>query len=103
MMKKDYTLEIQADNNFSILNRIINTLNRRRIRIRQMSAMETEEDFRRGIAIFILHTTPDLMEKAKHQLEKLIEVESATYSEGNERYLEFTDAHYNRLEKIQHG
>jgi acetolactate synthase small subunit len=102
-MKKDYTLEIQADNNFSILNRIINTLNRRRIRIRQMSARETEEDFRRGIALFVLHTTPDLMEKTKHQLEKLIEVESAVYTEGNERYLEFTEVYGNKLERIQNG
>jgi hypothetical protein len=48
----------------------------------------------------VLHTTPDLMEKTKHQLEKLIEVESAVYTEGNERYLEFTEAYCNKLERI---
>lgn len=33
-MKQDYTLELVAENNFSILNRIVNVLNRRRVRIK---------------------------------------------------------------------
>jgi acetolactate synthase-1/3 small subunit len=87
-MKKDYTLEIQADNNFSILNRIINVLNRRRVRIRKLAAMEVEEDFSRGVAVFILYSTSDVMEKVKGQLEKLIEVEKAVYYPGSEMYYE---------------
>jgi acetolactate synthase small subunit len=89
-MKKDFTLEILADNNFSILNRIINTLNRRRVRIRKLSAMEVENDFRQGVAVFILYTTSEMMEKVKHQLEKLIEVESAVYYPGSEVFYQLS-------------
>ena len=74
-MKQDFTLEIASDNNFSILNRIVNVLNRRRVRIKKLMAHENEDDFRKGGAIILVFTTPDLIEKIKHQLEKLIEVE----------------------------
>lgn len=82
-MKQEFTLEIAADNSFSILNRIVNVLNRRRVRIKKLIAYEDEDDFRRGDAIILLYTTADLMEKVKHQLEKLIEVEYANYHEGD--------------------
>lgn len=85
-MKQEYTLEILSDNNFSVLNRIVNVLNRRRVRIKKLIATENEEDFTRGSAILLVYTTPDLIEKLKHQLEKLIEVEQANYYEGNSRY-----------------
>lgn len=90
-MKQDFTLEIAADNNFSILNRIVNVLNRRRVRIKRLIAHENEDDFRRGGAILWLYTTTDLMEKIKHQLEKLIEVESANYTEGSELFIELSE------------
>lgn len=85
-MKQEFTLEIVSDNNFSILNRIVNVLNRRRVRIKKLIAHENEEDFTRGAAIILVYTTADLMEKVKHQLEKLIEVEHANYYEGSNRY-----------------
>jgi acetolactate synthase small subunit len=90
-MKQDFTLEIASDNNFSILNRIVNVLTRRRVRIKKLIAHENEDDFRKGGAVLLLHTTPDLMEKVKHQLEKLIEVEYANYSNGSEQYLELSE------------
>jgi acetolactate synthase small subunit len=89
-MKQDFTIEVSADNNFSVLNRIINVLNRRRVRIKKLFAHEDEDDFRRGGATVLLHTTPEMMEKVKHQLEKLIEVERAVYYEGSEWYFETT-------------
>jgi acetolactate synthase-1/3 small subunit len=89
-MKQDFTIEVAADNNFSILNRIINVLNRRRVRIKRLVAHEDENDFRRGGATMLLHTTPDMIEKVKHQLEKLIEVESAVYYEGSSVYTEIS-------------
>ena len=92
-MKQEFTLEISADNNFSILNRIVNVLNRRRVRIKKLVAHEAEGDFRKGVAILLLYTTPDLMEKVKHQLEKLIEVEHANYAEGSELYFELSEHH----------
>ena len=85
-MKQEFTLEIAADNNFSILNRIVNVLNRRRVRIKKLIATENEEDFTRGGAILLIYTTADLMDKVKYQLEKLIEVEQANYYEGSHRY-----------------
>ncbi len=85
-MKQEYTLDILSDNNFSVLNRIVNVLNRRRVRIKKLIATENEEDFTRGSAILLVYTTPDLIEKLKHQLEKLIEVEQANYYEGDSRY-----------------
>jgi acetolactate synthase small subunit len=90
-MKQEFTLEISADNNFSILNRIVNVLNRRRVRIKKLIAHEHEGDFRKGGAILLLYTTTDLMEKIKHQLEKLIEVEEANYYEGSKLYFELSE------------
>lgn len=87
-MKQEFTLEIGAENNFSILNRIVNVLNRRRVRIKRLMAHEHETDFKKGGAVLLLHTTPDLMEKVKHQLEKLIEVEYAHYVSGSSFYYE---------------
>jgi len=90
-MKRDFTIEIAADNNFSVLNRIINVLNRRRVRIKRLMAHEDENDFRRGGATMLLHTTPEMIEKVKHQLEKLIEVENAIYFEGSDVYHELSN------------
>jgi acetolactate synthase regulatory subunit len=90
-MKQDFTLELTADNNFSVLNRIINILNRRRVRIKKMMAHENENDFRRGGVIMLLFTTPDLMEKVVAQLEKLIEVDSVKVYQGNTEYFELSE------------
>ena len=90
-MKLDFTLELTADNNFSVLNRIINILNRRRVRIKKMMAHENENDFRRGGVIMLLFTTPDLMEKIVAQLEKLIEVDSVKVYQGNNEYFELSE------------
>lgn len=85
-MKQEFTLEIAADNNFSILNRIVNVLNRRRVRIKKLVAHENDDDYTRGGAVLLIYTTADMIEKLKHQLEKLIEVETANYYEGSHRY-----------------
>lgn len=82
-MKQDFTIELAADNNFSVLNRIINVLNRRRVRIKKLKAHENESDCRTGAVIMLVYTTRDMVEKIKVQLEKLIEVEYVTYHEGN--------------------
>ena len=85
-MKQEFTLEIAADNNFSILNRIVNVLNRRRVRIKKLIATENEEDYTKGGAVLLIYTTLDMVEKVKHQLEKCIEVENANYYEGSNHY-----------------
>jgi acetolactate synthase small subunit len=90
-MKQEFTLAIAADNNFSILNRIVNVLNRRRVRIKKLIAHENDSDFTRGGAIMLIYTTADMVEKVKHQLEKLIEVESAVYHEGSTMYYELSE------------
>jgi acetolactate synthase small subunit len=95
-VKKEFTLDILSDNNFSILNRIVNVLNRRRVRIKNLIAHEKEADFRRGSAILLLYTTPDIMEKVKHQLEKLIEVEYANYTEGSQLFFELAEKSYRK-------
>jgi acetolactate synthase small subunit len=89
--KQDFTIEITSDNNFSVLNRIINVLNRRRVRIKKLMAHEHEGDFRRGGAILLLYTTPDLIEKVKVQLEKLIEVEEVNCYAGSNAYTDFSE------------
>jgi acetolactate synthase small subunit len=81
-MMQDFTLEIHSDNSFSVINRIVNILSRRRIRIRKLIAHEN--DFQRGVAVILLNTTEEMMEKVKHQMEKLIEVEYAIYYEGSD-------------------
>ena len=91
MLKQDFTLELSSDNNFSVLNRIINILNRRRVRVKKMMAFENEDDFRRGGIIMLLYTTPDLMEKVKVQLEKLIETDEVNVFEGSSSYAEFSE------------
>lgn len=90
-MKQDWTLELTADNNFSILNRIVNVLNRRRVRIRKLVAHENAEDIHKGGATLLLYTSPELMEKVKHQLEKLIEVESVEYYPGSVLFYELNE------------
>lgn len=90
-MKQDFTMELSSDNNFSVLNRIINILNRRRVRIKKLMAHENEDDFRRGGVIMLLYTTHDMAEKIKVQLEKLIEVDEVSYTEGNNAYFEVSD------------
>ena len=85
-MKQDLKLFLTADNNFSVLNRIINVLNRRRVRIRTLEAQENPEDFRRGRVTMLIHTTPEMAEKVKLQLEKLIEVDEVSYH-ANTLYL----------------
>lgn len=90
-MKQEFTIEISSDNNFSVLNRIINVLNRRRVRIKKLMAHENEDNFRKGGAIILVHTTPDLIEKVKHQLEKLIEVDRANYFSGSEYYITLSE------------
>jgi acetolactate synthase small subunit len=90
-MKSDFTIEISAENNFSILNRIVNVLNRRRVRIKKLMAHEYDGDFRRGSAILLLHTTEDMIHKVIPQLEKLIEVEEVRYYHGSNAYLEFSE------------
>ncbi len=87
-MKQDYTLILNADNNFSVLNRIINVLNRRRVRIKKMMAHEHEDDFKRGGMVLLLFTTADLMEKVKLQMEKLIEVDEVIVQLGSAAYVE---------------
>ncbi len=90
-MKKEFTLHVSADNNFSILNRIVNVLNRRRVRIKKLIAHENDDDFTRGGAVILIYTTTELVEKVKHQLEKLIEVEAADYHEGSAMYYELSE------------
>ena len=90
-MKKEFTIEVRSDNNFSILNRIINVLNRRRVRIKKLTAHENDDNFRKGGATLLLYTTPEMVEKVRLQLEKLIEVESATYREGSSLYFELNE------------
>ena len=90
-MNQDFTMELTSDNNFSVLNRIINILNRRRVRVKKLMAHENEDDFRRGGVVMLLYTTHDLIEKVKVQLEKLIEVEEVNYHEGSSAYMELSE------------
>ncbi len=83
MMKRDFILEVFAQNNFSVLNRMVNIFNRRRIRIKSIFATELDDDYHRGKATFRVHTSEDMLEKARLQLEKLIEVEHAVLLEDS--------------------
>jgi acetolactate synthase small subunit len=87
-MKQEYTIVLSADNNFSVLNRIINVLNRRRVRIKKLMAFEDENDFRRGGVLLLIYSTEDLVEKVKQQLEKLIEVDEVAVHPGSSVYFE---------------
>lgn len=90
-MKQEFTLEIESDNNFSVLNRIVNVLNRRRVRIKKLLAHENEGDFRRGGAVLLLYTTAEMIEKVKLQLEKQIEVDEVKVYEGSTSYFELNE------------
>lgn len=80
--KRDFTLEVYAENGFSVLNRMINILNRRRIRIKKITATEFDEDYRKGYACFVLHTTSEQLSRTRPQIEKLIEVERTVLLEN---------------------
>ncbi len=86
-MKKDFTLIVFAQNNFSVLNRMINICNRRRIRIKKLLGYELE-DPRRGEACFILHDTEEMVNKVRLQIDKLIEVEETQLHEGESAFYE---------------
>ena len=75
-MNKDFTLDVFSDNGFNILNRMINICNRRRVRIKSLTAYEFQENIYKGAASFILNTTHDMAYKVQQQIDKLIEVES---------------------------
>lgn len=85
-MNKDFTLDVFADNGFNILNRMINICNRRRVRIKSLTAFEYEENFHKGAASFVLYTCLDMAYKVQQQIDKLIEVEKTTLSEGENDY-----------------
>ncbi len=74
-MTRDFTLDVFSDNGFNILNRMINICNRRRVRIKSLTAFELEEDIHKGAATLVLHTTADMAVKVQLQIEKLIEVD----------------------------
>lgn len=84
-MKKDFTLIVYAENNFSVLNRMINICNRRRVRIKKLIAYELDNPHR-GEACFILYTTADVAEKVQLQVDKLIEVEQTRLEDGAELF-----------------
>ena len=75
-MHKDFTLDVFSDNGFNILNRMINICNRRRVRIKSLTAFEFQENIYKGAASFILNTTDDMAFKVQQQIDKLVEVES---------------------------
>jgi len=56
-----------------------------------MMAHENENDFRRGGVIMLLHTTADMMDRVKDQLEKLIEVDKVAFYEGNGMYADLSE------------
>ena len=75
-MNSDFTLDVFSDNGFNILNRMINICNRRRVRIKSLTAYEFQENIYKGAASFILNTTHEMAFKVQQQIDKLIEVES---------------------------
>ena len=75
-MNSDFTLDVFSDNGFNILNRMINICNRRRVRIKSLTAYEFQENIYKGAASFILNTTHETAFKVQQQIDKLIEVES---------------------------
>lgn len=84
-MKKDFTLIVYAENNFSVLNRMINICNRRRVRIKKLMGYELD-DPHRGEACFILYATEEVALKVQLQIDKLIEVERTVLEEGVEAF-----------------
>lgn len=85
-MNKDFTLDVFAENGFNVLNRMINICNRRRVRVKSLTAFEYEEDFHKGAASFVLFTTYEIAFKVQQQIDKLIEVEKTTLTEGINDY-----------------
>jgi acetolactate synthase small subunit len=84
-MTSDFTLDVFSDNGFNILNRMINICNRRRVRIRSISAFEFENVYE-GAACFVMHTTYEMAYKVQQQIDNLIEVERTLLTEGEDAY-----------------
>ena len=83
-MNSDFTLDVFSDNGFNILNRMINICNRRRVRIKSLTAYEFQENIYKGAASFILNTTHETAFKVQQQIDKLIEVESTKLTSNEE-------------------
>lgn len=90
-MKKEFTLIVLAQNNFSVLNRMINICNRRRIRIKKLLANELENPHH-GEARFILYTNEEGAVKVQLQIDKLIEVENTLLVEGEDAFYQDYEA-----------
>ena len=84
-MKKDFTLIVFAENNFSVLNRMINICNRRRVRIKKLLGYELDNPHK-GEACFILYDSEEMVTKVKLQIDKLIEVEETQLHEGEDAF-----------------
>lgn len=85
-MIQDFTLDVYSDNGFNILNRMINICNRRRVRIKSLTAFEFEENIHKGAATFVLYTTYETAYKVQQQIDKLIEVEKSILTKGENAY-----------------
>lgn len=97
-MKKDFTLIVFAQNNFSVLNRMINICNRRRVRIKKLLVYELADNPHRGEACFILYTTEEIAQKVELQIDKLIEVEETRLNSGTLPFYEAVNANEQRSE-----
>lgn len=79
-MNNDFTIEVELQSGPGILNRMINTCNRRLIKIKSISAFEKDDEC--SIASFVLHTSYANAIKVKKQFNKIIEVQTVSITEG---------------------
>ena len=81
-MERTYTITAFTENHPGVLHRLTATLTRRQINIESLTVSETEK---KGISRFtiVVKTTPDLIKKVIRQIDRIIEVLNAFYSENN--------------------
>lgn len=82
-MERLYTITAFTDNSPGVLHRLTTTLTRRKVNIESLTVSETET---KGVSRFtiVVKVTPELISKITKQIDRIIEVRKAYFSENEE-------------------
>lgn len=97
-MERLYTISAFAENTPGVMHRLISTFTRRKVNIDSLTVSETE---RKGISRFtlVVQVTPVLIKTITKQIDRIIEVREAFYSENSQ--LIFQEIAFTRVGKIE--
>ena len=81
-MNSDFVFEIIAEDGFNVLNRMVNTCNRRRNRIKSLHAFIYSPDNKEATIRLVVYTNWEEAVKIQKLFDKIIEVQKITFYEN---------------------